>query len=384
MTEQRDPAASGEPVDSDPRVETTPGDVASPNDQGAAMTPPPGVPGDLGADVGGSDPLKTEPKPPTPFDPSPFDDVPAGTSPSRDAGVGEATLPPGTPAAAEPTFAERSAADNSTASTGSSAPADGAAVGAVPPGTPAAADPAPVAASPATAQPATPTDPPVAATAPMDPAEMPAQDPADEVTAPGTAVSDDDLDQEAERLAARAAERAERNRSLGKVDRPAPEPPPVVLTTQVRTTDRWHGALGLFVLRIVLGAIMFIHGIQHLTSIGDTQQFVAQSTVLPYPEILGWVLGIGELLVALALIFGFLVRVAGVGAMAISIMALAFVLWGSVNPFEPNVPGFLGELELLIVAVGFLFLLVGGGRWGVDGAMRARRRLKKEAAASNN
>lgn len=337
MTEQRDPAASGEPVDRDPRVETTPEDAAAPGDQGETLSPPPGVPGDLGADVSGPDPLKTEPKPP-----SPFDDAPAGTSsPGNATGAGETTMPPGTPAAA---------------------------------------DPAPVAASPATAPSA-----PVAAASTLPAtvsAETSATDQADEVTAPGAAVSDDDLNQEAERLAARAAERAERNRALGKVERPAPEPPPVVLATQVRTTDKWHGALGLFVLRVVLGAIMFIHGIQHLTSIGDTQQFVDQSTVLPYPEILGWVLGIGEVLVALALIFGFLVRVAGVGAMAIGVMALAFVLWGAVNPFEPNVPGFLGELELLIVAVGFLFLLVGGGRWGVDGAMRARRRLRKEAAAS--
>lgn len=355
MTEQRDPAASGDPVDRDPRVEATTGGSVPPTDQGGAVPPPTGVPGDAGAGVETSDPLKTEPKPPSPFD----------DAPTRSAAPSSEAMPPGTPAAADPGGI-----------TPEPMPTPARTTGDLPPGTPKAAEPT-LAQTP-------PADPPVEATAPMDPAEMTTSESDQEVTAPGAAVKDEDLDREAERLAARAAERAERNRALGKVERPAPEPPPVVLTTQVRTTDKWHGSLGLFVLRIVLGAIMFIHGIQHLTSIGDTQQFVAQSTVLPYPEILGWVLGIGEVLIAIALIFGFLVRVAGVGAMAIGVMALAFVLWGAVNPFQPDMPGFIGELELLIVGVGFLFLMVGGGRWGVDGALRARRRLKKEAAASNN
>ncbi|NLT30254.1 MAG: DoxX family membrane protein, partial [Propionibacterium sp.] len=125
----------------------------------------------------------------------------------------------------------------------------------------------------------------------------------------------EETDPEAERAAARAATRAERNRALGKVSRPAPEPPPVVASVPLRTTDRWHGSLGLFLLRLILGGIFFIRGIQHLTALADTQQFIAQNTMLPYPEVLGWVLSIGELLIAVALIFGFLVRVAGFGAL---------------------------------------------------------------------
>ncbi|NLT31233.1 MAG: DoxX family protein, partial [Propionibacterium sp.] len=58
-----------------------------------------------------------------------------------------------------------------------------------------------------------------------------------------------------------------------------------------------------------------------------------------------------------------------------------FVLWGVNNPFQPDMSGFVGELPLLIAGVGLLFLLLGGGRWSVDGALRKRRRLKKEAAA---
>lgn len=200
----------------------------------------------------------------------------------------------------------------------------------------------------------------------------------------GTSVTEDEVDPEAERAAARAATRAERNRALGKVSRPAPEPPAatkVAVPAVLRTTDRWHGSLALFVLRLILGGIFFIRGIQSLTALGDTQQFIDQNTVLPYPEILGWVMAIGQLLIAISLIFGFLVRVAGFFALVTAVLALVFVLWGVTNPFQPDVPGFTGEFQLLIAGVGLLFLLLGGGRWGIDGTMRKRRRLKKEAAA---
>ena len=53
--------------------------------------------------------------------------------------------------------------------------------------------------------------------------------------------------------------------------------------------------------------------------------------------------------------------------------ALAFVQWGSWSPFKPGEAGFTGELELLLVGVGLLFLLVGGGGWSVDRGFRSRK-----------
>lgn len=186
-------------------------------------------------------------------------------------------------------------------------------------------------------------------------------------------------DPEEARAQQRAANRAERNRALGKVDRPRPEPPtttaPIVA---VPTTDRLAGSLGLFLLRLITAGIMFVHGVQHLVNMTATQNFIDSSTVLPEPQIMAWVLGVGEILIGVALLFGFLTRVAGFFLAVLGGMALGFVMWGSVNPFQADTPGFTGELELLLLGVGLLFLFVGSGRWAIDGAMRTRRRIRKE------
>ena len=57
--------------------------------------------------------------------------------------------------------------------------------------------------------------------------------------------------------------------------------------------------------------------------------------------------------------------------------ALAFVMWGPWSPFVPGQPGFLGEFELLLAAVGLLFLLVGAGGWSVDRSFRSARQRDK-------
>ena len=63
--------------------------------------------------------------------------------------------------------------------------------------------------------------------------------------------------------------------------------------------------------------------------------------------------------------------------------ALAFVQWGAWSPFVPGQPGFLGELELLLAAVGLTLMLVGAGGWSLDRSFRAgRQRDKAEKAAA--
>ena len=186
------------------------------------------------------------------------------------------------------------------------------------------------------------------------------------------------LDPEAERAereaaAARARDeaRAARDRTLGKVSGPA-EPvaaPPVVVK---RTTDRFLGALGLFVLRLVIAAVMGVRGYQHLTDIPAFTAFLTRA-VIPYPHYLAWGIGIAEVLAAVSLVFGLLTRVAGLGIAALMVGALARVMWGAVNPFQHGVPGFVGELELVLAGVGVLFFCLGAGRWSIDGSVRAGR-----------
>lgn len=182
---------------------------------------------------------------------------------------------------------------------------------------------------------------------------------------------------EAERL---AAERAARNRALGVVASSGAEvvvaPPP-----QKLVTDKFLGAMGLFVLRWIVGAIVGIHAYQLLTGIPAFQAELGL-TRLPSPSIMAWVAAIGSLLIAAALFLGVFVRVAGFGLAAMAVLALVFLRWGSFSPFVSGQVGFLGELEFLLAGVGLLFLCVGGGLWGIDGIFR-RRRAKARAAEAD-
>lgn len=182
---------------------------------------------------------------------------------------------------------------------------------------------------------------------------------------------------EAQRL---AAERAARNRALGVVAATGAEvvvaPPP-----QKLATDKFLGAMGLFVLRWIVAAIVGVHAYQLLTGIPAFQAELG-ITQLPSPNIMAWVAAISALLIALALLLGVFVRIAGFGLAAMAVLALVFLRWGNFSPFVSGQVGFLGELEFLLAGVGLLFLCFGGGLWGIDGIFR-RRRAKARAAEAD-
>lgn len=136
-----------------------------------------------------------------------------------------------------------------------------------------------------------------------------------------------------------------------------------------RTTDRFLGSLGLFVLRLVVAAIMGVHGVAKAMDIAAVQAMLG-NTVIPEPVITSYVLTGAELAIALALVFGVATRLAGLGVAAIGIGALLFVHWVT-NPFVGMTV--TGELELLLAAVGILLLCLGGGGWSIDAAVRRRR-----------
>lgn len=159
----------------------------------------------------------------------------------------------------------------------------------------------------------------------------------------------------------------------------APAPPQVITetVTQVqRTTDKFAGSLGLFLLRVVVAGVIGYRGVQKLLDLPGTTDLVA-TTILPAPEVWAIVVGAAEVLAAIALLFGALTRLAGLGVALVAGGALAFVLWGPWTVFTPGQPGFLGELELLLVAVGVMFLFVGAGGWSVDHGIAARRAVER-------
>ncbi|TDT29908.1 DoxX family protein [Naumannella halotolerans] len=182
-----------------------------------------------------------------------------------------------------------------------------------------------------------------------------------------------------------AEQRRAREAALGMKQRPPAyqeeEPQPVApakRSKSPRTTDRFLGSLGLFVLRVIVAGIMGLHGVAKLFDLAGVETMLS-NTVIPYPDIMALVLAISEVAIAVALLLGVLVRLAGLGVAAIGIGALVFVLWLTF-PFQ-NGYELTGELELLLGAVGILFLCVGGGRWSIDGSFRASRRRKKEETA---
>lgn len=147
-------------------------------------------------------------------------------------------------------------------------------------------------------------------------------------------------------------------------DRPASRP----------VTDRWDGALGLFLLRLGTAALLAVTGLQKVDQRPGTVTMLRDAG-LPAPEVLGALLGPVQLAMAAALVLGLAVRVVGVGLLAQSVVALVLVDWsGRTDVFLPGVSGLAGERSLLLAAIGAALLGLGGGGLGLDRRVRARRR----------
>ncbi len=170
--------------------------------------------------------------------------------------------------------------------------------------------------------------------------------------------------------------------TVSSVSRPAPttggvsaaegEDPGDTGPQRVRhVVDRFDGAVGLLILRLVTAAILAIRGLQMLQDQDVSGDQFAQWG-LPNPDVLVIVVGAVAFASAFLLIIGALVRVAGVAIAALAIASLVYVQWRSGDVFTSGQPGFTGELELLLAAVGLTFAGLGGGGWGVDRRFRRR------------
>ena len=139
-----------------------------------------------------------------------------------------------------------------------------------------------------------------------------------------------------------------------------------------RTTDKWFASMGLFLLRWALAAILAVRGYQMITDIPGTRDLLAEIGT-PWLEYFPWALAIAHGLAALGLVFGLGVRVIGLCVAALGISVLAVVKWGIVPIFQSGMPGFVGELEVLMTAVGFALFTLGSGGWGMDAGLRHNR-----------
>jgi putative oxidoreductase len=131
-------------------------------------------------------------------------------------------------------------------------------------------------------------------------------------------------------------------------------------------------ALGLLVLRVIVGIVFFVHGLQKLFVFGfaGTIGFVG-SLGIPAPAVLGSVLLLAEVLCGLALILGLYTRWVTI-PLAIDNLVALFV-YHLPNGFFATNQGY--EFVLTLFAANVAFMLIGAGTYSLDARLLGRPRL---------
>ncbi len=174
----------------------------------------------------------------------------------------------------------------------------------------------------------------------------------------------------------RAAEREERDRQLGTVQPLSSAP--AVTPHALPTTYKAFPSLGLFLLRIVTAGILGVRAVMHGLDIAAVQKIWADHSMFTAEApTLAWVQVGLEAAIAVMLFFGLGTRIAGALLAGLAGSLLAFTLWGAGNPFQQGLDGFIGELQVLLAAVGIFFLTTGGGRAAIDGTIHKSRVERK-------
>lgn len=119
---------------------------------------------------------------------------------------------------------------------------------------------------------------------------------------------------------------------------------------------RWlNPALGLFLLRLVVGLVFISHGVAKFQNMEGTITFFAS---LGMPAFLAYFVATVETLGGLALILGLFSRLAGILLAIVMVVAVYSVTWPS--------GGWTGsELELTLLASNLALALIGPGAWAI-------------------
>ena len=127
--------------------------------------------------------------------------------------------------------------------------------------------------------------------------------------------------------------------------------------------------VALAVLRVVAGIVFAAHGAQKLFVFGFagvTGAFTQMGA--PLPELTGPLVALVEFLGGLALVFGLLTRLAGLG-LAITMLGAIVLVHLAGGFFLPNGV----EFALTLLAVAVTFTITGAGRYSLDHAIATRR-----------
>jgi len=138
-----------------------------------------------------------------------------------------------------------------------------------------------------------------------------------------------------------------------------------------QTDDSWAG----LILRVGLGSVMFPHGAQKLLGwfgghgFEGTMGFFTQNMGLPW--LVAFLVIIGESLGSLGLIAGFLTRFIAASFIVIMVGAIATAHWpyGFFINWSGQQQGEGFEYHLLVIAMSAALVIIGGGKWAVDGVI---------------
>lgn len=128
------------------------------------------------------------------------------------------------------------------------------------------------------------------------------------------------------------------------------------------------------IVRVIVGAIMLAHGWGKLTGPGPVGvgEFLAELGV-PAPTLFGYLLAFGEALGGLALIVGFLTRLAAL-LLTVNLVLAILLVKLDVGLIAPQgAPGAGAELDLALIAGFIAVALLGPGRPSLDHALGLER-----------
>lgn len=145
---------------------------------------------------------------------------------------------------------------------------------------------------------------------------------------------------------------------------------------QARRRVTTPASIGLLLLRLGFGALLFLHGLQHALHIdGLTATIRGADVPFPIPDaVAAWLVAVGEMGLGVLLVAGFLTRVAG-GLVAV-LMGLVYV-----SVYVPagtlfqlsQATGVAGENALTVGLVGLVLVFTGPGRLAADAGFRRSR-----------
>lgn len=129
------------------------------------------------------------------------------------------------------------------------------------------------------------------------------------------------------------------------------------------------------VLRVVVGAVMALHGWQKLTQMGPAMfgESMIGGLGLPAPVALGWIVTLIELVGGIALVVGLATRVSALllGVVLAGATILVKPDLGIIAPMGSQLPG--AELDLALLAGLLAVAVLGPGRPSLDHGLKVER-----------